>query len=271
MDQLATPSDADLPDSNLEGDGASELLATPDRDVFLGRIAGGLAHEIKNPLSTMSINLALLEEEFTRSARNRARETPELSAREKRCMKRIQTLQREISHLEDIVNDFLIYAKGGEVNRSAHNLLEVIREVLGYVSTEDDLQGIRQHVDLPSSLPLAVIDPSLMRQALMNLVVNARQAMPMGGELIVRVERDGSHAVITITDTGVGMSSVDLESCFDAYWSTKKTGTGLGLATTRRIIQEHEGTISVISEIGRGTSFRIVLPLVVEITGALKS
>jgi two-component system, NtrC family, sensor histidine kinase HydH len=269
MDQESSNADGVPPIDGEAGElgGGSELVAAPDRDVFLGRIAGGLAHEIKNPLSTMSINLALLEEEFTRSARNRDSDKPEPTAREKRCLKRIVTLQREISRLEDIVNDFLVYARGGEVNRSAHSILDVVREVLEFVHTEDDLQGIRQHVELPTSFPLAVIDPGLMRQALMNLVVNARQAMPMGGELIVRVQRDGSHAIITITDTGVGMSAADVEHCFDAYWSTKKTGTGLGLATTRRIIQEHDGTISVVSEIGRGTSFRIVLPLVVEITG----
>ena len=243
---------------------ASELVATPDRDVILGRLAGGLAHEIKNPLSTMSINLALLEEEFTRT---RGGASNELNAREKRCMKRVATLQREISRLEDIVNDFLVYARGGEVNRSPHNLLGIVREVLDFVQTEDDLQDIRHHVELPSSLPLAIVDPSAMRQALMNLCVNARQAMPMGGELIVRVQRDGSHAILTLTDTGVGMAPEDVEHCFDAYFSTKKSGTGLGLATTRRIIQEHEGTISVVSELGRGTSFRIVLPLVVEIAG----
>jgi len=246
----------------------SELTATPDRDVYLAHLAGGLAHEIKNPLSTMAINLALLEEEFTRSARTRDPESPELSAREKRCMKRVVTLQREISRLEHIVEDFLTYARGGEINRSPQNLLEIVREVLNFVSTEDDLQEIRHHVEMPSSLPLAILDASAIRRALLNLVVNARQALPMGGELIVRVVREGSHVILTITDTGVGMSAEDLEHCFDAYWSTKKNGTGLGLATTRRIIQEHEGTISVVSELGRGTSFKIVLPLVVEIAGS---
>ncbi len=248
-----------------------ERLATPDTDILLTRLAGGLAHEIKNPLSTMSINLSLLEEEFTRGARAQglgAAEPPELSAREKRCMKRVTTLQREIARLEDIVEDFLTYARGGEVNRSPQNLLEVVREVLDFVDTEDGLKDIRHHVELPSSLPLAIIDQGAMRQALLNLVVNARQAMPMGGELIVRGQREGNHVVLTITDTGVGMSAEDAERCFDTYWSTKKNGSGLGLATTRRIIQEHEGTISVVSELGRGTSFRIVLPLVVEITGS---
>ena len=183
-------------------------------------------------------------------------------------MKRIGTLQREIGRLEDIVQDFLTYARGGEVNRSPQSLLSVVREVLDFVETEDELQDIRHHVELPSSLPLAIIDAGAIRQALLNRVVTARQAMPMGGELIVRVRREGNHVVLSITDTGVGMSSEDVEHCFDTYWSTKKNGSGLGLATTRRIIQEHEGTISVVSELGRGTSFRIVLPLVVEITGS---
>jgi len=260
--------DADAAEPHVVEAGPTELLASPDREVFLGRLAGGLAHEIKNPLSTMSINLALLEEEFTRSARHRDPETPELSAREKRCMKRVATLQREVGRLESIVNDFLVYARGGEVNRMPQSLLDILREVLAFVETEDEQQGIRHHVDLPSSLPLAILDAQQIRQALLNLCVNARQAMPMGGELIVRLQRDGRHAILTITDTGVGMAQEDVEKCFDAYWSTKKSGTGLGLATTRRIIQEHEGTIAVVSEVGRGTSFRIVLPLVVEITGS---
>lgn len=259
---------ADAPAEPVEVEaehGPQELEASPDREVFLGFLAGGLAHEIKNPLSTMSINLALLEEEFTRAGRGPA---PELSARDRRCLKRIATLQREVSRLETIVDDFLVYARGGEVNRAPHSLVELVREVLGFVETEDEQQGIRHHVELPSSLPLAIVDAQQIRQALLNLLVNARQAMPMGGELMVSLRRDGRHAVLTITDTGVGMTREDVERCFDAYWSTKKRGTGLGLATTRRIIQEHEGTIAVLSELGRGTSFRIVLPLVVEITGA---
>lgn len=261
------PAPGEIPASGRDpvpepGEGAS----SPEREVYLARLAGGLAHEIKNPLSTMAINLALLEEEFTRAAKTRDPKGSELSARERRCMKRVTTLQREIARLEMILEDFLLFARGGEVNRSPRNLLAIVREVLDFVETEDGLQGIRHHVELPNQLPLAIVDPGAIRQALLNLMVNARQAMPMGGELIVRVRRDGSHVVLTITDTGVGMSPEDVEHCFTPYWSTKKNGTGLGLATVQRIVQEHEGTISLVSELGRGTSFKIVLPLVVEIT-----
>jgi len=231
-----------------------------EREAFLARLAGGLAHEIKNPLSTMAINLALLEEEW---ARTRGDHGP--SGREQRSLKRVSTLRREVSRLEGILEDFLRFARGGQINRSAQDVVAVVREVLDLLEPENDANGIRVHVDLPSSMPLVMLDANAFKQALINLFVNARQAMPGGGELIVRVERQGNFAQISVTDTGVGMSEEELEHCFDLYWSTKKGGTGLGLSTVARIINEHEGTIDVVSEKGRGTSVSIVLPLVVEL------
>ena len=231
-----------------------------DRERMLARLAAGLAHEIKNPLSTMAINLALLEEEW-----GRARESSEPNPRDKRALKRVATLQREIQRLETIVEDFLRYARGGEVNRSPRDLCQLVRETLEFVDPEDTQQGIRHHVELPAGLPLVMLDEGAFRQALLNLFVNARQAMPMGGELIVRVQRRGNLVELSVTDTGVGMPPEALERCFDVYYSTKKGGTGLGLPTTKRIIEEHGGHITVISEQNRGTSFTIVLPLIVEI------
>jgi signal transduction histidine kinase len=110
-----------------------------------------------------------------------------------------------------------------------------------------------------------MLDPVAIRQAILNLLVNARQAMPMGGELIVRVRRQGNFVELSVTDTGVGMKPEDLERCFEVYFSTKREGTGLGLSTTKRIVEEHGGRIHVVSEVGRGTSFSILLPLLVEI------
>ena len=238
-----------------------------DQSTPLSRVAGGLAHEIKNPLSTMAINLALLEEEFERAAQSRDADSPQLTARERRCMKRVKTLQREIRHLESIVDDFLVYSRGGEINRAPTDLLQLLRDILEFVEPEDSSQGVRHHVRLPNSLPLVMLDVKAYRQALLNLLVNARQAMPDGGEIIVQLERHGSVAELAITDTGVGIEEKDLERIFDVYWSTKKSGTGLGLATVRRVIEEHEGTIEVLSEVGRGTSFSIRVPLLVELAG----
>ena len=245
----------------MNQDGKEHLPASSaDSERRLARIAGGLAHEIKNPLSTMAINLALLEEEFKKTAEE------EGSARSGRALKRVGALQREVNRLEGILEDFLRYARGGEVNRAPMDLGELVKDTLSFVESEDSLQGIRHHVDIPSSLPMVLLDKGLFQQALVNLFVNARQAMPEGGELIVQAQRLGNFVEVTVTDTGVGMEPETLERCFDIYWSNKKQGTGLGLPTVRRIIEEHEGAIEVVSEPGRGSSIRVVLPLVVEIT-----
>lgn len=227
---------------------------------LLTTLAGGLAHEIKNPLSTMAINLTLLEEEWSG-----ARGGGEPSPKEKRGLKRVRTLQREVVRLEGILDDFLRFARGGEINRAPEDLVEVVKEVLSFLEPEHESAGVRVHVDLPTSLPLVMLDETSFRQALINLMVNARQAMPGGGELIVRLERVGAWVDLSITDTGVGMGEDELEHCFELYWSTKKGGTGLGLATVNRIVVQHEGTMSVLSEKGRGTSFTIHLPLLVEL------
>ena len=241
---------------------STENSVSSQREAFLARLAGGLAHEIKNPLSTMAINLTLLEEEWARSGRGDA-DAP--SPREKRSLKRLRTLQREVSRLEGILEDFLRFARGGQINRAPHDLVQLVRELIEFVEPENEALGIRVHVELPSKLPLVMLDAGALKQALMNLFVNARQAMPGGGELIVQVRRKGTMVEITVTDTGVGMNADDLEHCFDLYWSTKKGGTGLGLSTVARIVEEHEGTMRVVSEEGRGTSFSIVLPLLVEL------
>jgi two-component system, NtrC family, sensor histidine kinase HydH len=241
---------------------------TPAEQVtFLARLAGGLAHEVKNPLSTMSINLALLEEEWSRAGAVRGEPSP----REQRSLKRVRTLQREVERLERIVEEFLHYARGGQINRAPHDLAGLVRELLEFAEPEDTRQGIRHHVDLPVGLPLAMIDESAFKQAVVNLLVNARQAMPGGGELMVRLAREGNWVALSITDTGIGMSPEKLARCFDEYWSDKKGGTGLGLSTARRIVEEHGGTIGVVSEEGRGSSFTIYLPLIVELAGLQRS
>jgi len=233
---------------------------------FLVRLADGLAHEIKNPLSTMSINLALLQEDWERAGASRGGSAgPTRTPREERSLKRIRTLQREVHRLEHILDDFLHYARGGVVNRRPEDLARIVRELLEFVEPEDERAGIRHHVDVPFGLPLVLVDEARVKQAVLNLLVNARQAMPEGGELLVRLRRMGTQVELSITDTGVGMSPETLARCFEEYWSDKQGGTGLGLSTTRRIVEEHGGTISALSEVGRGSSFSIMLPLAVEL------
>ncbi len=236
----------------------------PNPDDFLTMVARGLAHEIKNPLSTMAINLTLLEEEFQG---DRSEEAPEPSPRDKRCLKRLGVLHREVGHLEGILDDFLRFARGGQINRAPGDLLNLVREVLDFTAPQHQSAEIVVHADLPPSLPLVMIDSEAIRRVLINLFVNARQAMPGGGELICQLRRDGSWAELRLTDTGVGMDEDQLQKCFELYWSTKRGGTGLGLSTVRRTVEEHGGTIDVLSDLGRGTSFTLRLPLVQELAG----
>lgn len=228
---------------------------------MLARLAGGLAHEIKNPLSTMAINLTLLEEEFQPAPGGDGAQSPG----DRRSLKRVKTLQREVARLEGILEDFLRFARGGDVNRAPCDLVTLVRDALEFAEPELEAEGVRLHALLPGSLPLAMLDEGIFRQALLNLLVNARQAMPGGGELIVELRRDGPRAALTITDSGVGMSPEQLERCFDLYYSTKRNGTGLGLATVKRIIEMHDGEIGVMSEEGRGTRFILWIPLLQEI------
>jgi signal transduction histidine kinase len=238
-----------------------------ERAALLARLASGLAHEIKNPLSTMSINLALLEEDWTRVAAGRNPTSPELTPREERSIKRVKTLQREVQRLEHIVDEFRRYARGGHINRAPTDLAALVRQLLDFVEPEDEALGIHHYVDLEVGLPLVMVDETAFKQAVINLLVNARQAMPGGGELLVRLRREGHWVELTVTDTGVGMTEEQLARCFEEYWSDKKGGTGLGLSSTRRTVEEHGGTIHVVSEPGRGSSFSIFLPAIVEITG----
>lgn len=249
---------------DIEGDG--EDMDPPlggGRRKLLGRLAGGLAHEIKNPLSTMAINLTLLEEEFQPAIGGDG----VLSPKDKRSLKRVRTLQREVARLEGILEDFLRYARGGEINRAPRDLISLVSEVLEFSEPELEAENVRLHALLPPALPMAMLDERAFRQAVINLIVNARQAMPGGGELIVELGRSGGKAELTITDSGVGMTEEQRARCFDLYYSTKRGGTGLGLATVKKIVDLHDGEIAVMSEEGRGTRFHIWIPLLREIHG----
>lgn len=222
-----------------------------DRLAHLGTLAGGLAHEIKNPLSTIALNLAMLREDWSDA------QTP----KEKRTLKKIALLEGEVQRLEAILNDFLRFARGHELNLEPSDLNRLLQSLADFIEPEARKTKVQIRASFDSSLPPIPLDPDAFRQAILNLLVNAREAMPQGGELILRTRREGGEVQIEITDTGVGMSPEVLEHCFDVYYSTKRGGTGLGLPTARRIIEDHGGSISAQSEPGRGTRFLVQLPL----------
>ena len=221
-----------------------------DRLAFLGQLAAGLAHEIRTPLSTLQANLQLLQEDF---------EEPR-DDRERRALQRLTLLLKETARLEEILNDFLRFAAGHKLENRPTDLNRVIGEVLEFVTPEATQKKVRVLKSL-GDMPKVSVDGNLFKQALLNLVMNAIQAMPNGGELIVKTCKWRDFAQVDVIDTGTGMSAETAAKCFDVYYSTKKTGTGLGLPTARRIVHEHDGTLTVTSEEGKGSCFTIRLPV----------
>ncbi|HUW55086.1 MAG TPA: ATP-binding protein [Planctomycetota bacterium] len=221
-----------------------------ERLAYLGSLAGGLAHEIKNPLSTLHMNLQLLEEDVRKSGGDRAQ----------RDLGRIKVLRREVRRLEEVLEDFLRYARRHQLELEAQNVNDILAEILDFVTPEASRTGVRVSRGLTPDLQSCRVDAGQLKQAFLNIVINAKQAMPDGGELIVHTKNVPKGIEIEFIDTGTGISDDDLPRIWDVYYSSKKTGTGLGLPTARRIIEEHGGTIRVDTEVGKGTCFTVFLP-----------
>jgi signal transduction histidine kinase len=216
----------------------------------LAELAGRLIHEIKNHLSTLSINLQLLAEDFN---------DPQ-NPRERRARQRIDKLQRECQRLADLSNDFLRFARVGELELAPCSLQEVIDELIDFFSPTAAQANVVIRAFIPAELPRVALDRQMFKQALLNLFLNAQQAMPEGGELTLQAESRDGAVILRLIDTGIGMTPEVMREIFKPFFSTRPGGSGLGLPTTKRIIEAHGGSISVASEPGKGTMFTIQLP-----------
>ncbi|MEM1099115.1 MAG: ATP-binding protein [Planctomycetota bacterium] len=267
-----------------------------ERLAELGTMTGGLAHEIKNPLSTIGLNVQLLQEDLDDAKRELPEDAhpdhPRLAARDAdlrdrldRVSRRLDGLHRETQRLRDILDDFLKFAGRLQLHREDTDLHGIVEELADFFAPQADDAGVQLRLDLHAAEHTVSVDAGLLKQALLNLMLNATQAMTQarssdqahGGanELHLRTslaERDkqrkrgssgGTHrgVCIHVTDTGPGIPEDVLPRVFEPYFSKKRGGTGLGLPTTKRIIEEHGGSLTVHSEPSRGTSFTITLPL----------
>ncbi|MBN2490754.1 MAG: two-component sensor histidine kinase [Planctomycetes bacterium] len=224
---------------------------TSKRLVFLGSLVGHLAHELKNPLSTLNLNLQLLMEDLEHPA----------SPKEARIQRKLALLRTETSRLECILDDFLRYARPHRLQVELASISAVIDEILDFMEPELRSHGIVVHKLYTHDVELYPLDRSCFKMALMNLLVNAQQAMAdRGGEIIVRTDRHADQLVIHVIDTGPGIPEEIRARIFDVYFSTKRRGTGMGLAQARRVVEDHGGTLEVDSEVGKGSDFRITLP-----------
>ena len=232
---------------------AEDRVHNAERLAYVGQLAGGLAHEIKNPLSTLSLNLQLLAEDWEEGG----------GARDARAMRRIETLQRESERLAGVLDDFLRFARGHDLNLVPGDLFAVVAEVLDFFAPEAEQDGVDVRRDL-KPLPRVALDADTIKQALFNIVLNAQQAMPEGGQIFVQTAARNGDVFVHITDTGCGIPREEREAIFRPYHSTKQGGTGLGLPTSRRIVEEHGGSLRVESEVGKGSRFTLRLPALPE-------
>ena len=239
-----------------------------ERLAELGTLVGHLAHELRNPLSIVKVNLKLLSEEIARQNRDLEGVDPEkipienFSQRLSRQLRKVETLTTETDRLADTLSDFLTYAGRMELRLATHDLNELIDELADFYEPQAIAQGIAIRRDLTKTPARCRIDADLIKQALLNLFINAAQAMDGMGDLIVQTKISGDKVIMTVVDTGKGIDPEKKDKIFDAYYTTKTGGSGLGLSTCRRIIEEHNGSIELVSEPGKGSSFTIPLPLV---------
>lgn len=231
--------------------------------VELTKATGGLAHEVRNPLSTLRVNLQLLAEEW-RALADRDVSPSELAAVCRRSTQRLGTLLKEVDRVVQILDGYLGFVGKDRPALADVDLRVVIQELAEFFEPQARAAGMRLDVRLPDDPLVCPLDEGLVRQALLNLFMNARQAMPGGGTLIVSVTDQGAWARIELIDTGCGMAPDVCRRVFEPYFTTRPGGTGLGLATTRRIVLLHGGRIEVDSEPGVGTRFRLDFPRTTE-------
>ena len=221
-----------------------------ERLAELGTLTGGLAHEIKNPLSTVQLNLQLLQEDL-------GPDNPAYT----RIAARLNTVKNETFRLREILDDFLRFAGRIELEKKPTELGALLEELVDFYAPQAQLQRVQLRLQKPDVPVIVNLDPRLIKQAVLNLMINGLQAMTDGGELILRLNADRDEARIDVIDTGPGIEPEVVERIFQAYYTTKRGGTGLGLAMAKRIAEEHGGRLTVNSERGKGSDFTIALPL----------
>lgn len=214
-------------------------------------MAAGVAHEIKNPLAAMQIHLQLLRKAFTRKQ----------SLTGEDAQRYLDVLEEEISRLNSIVVDFLFAVRPMDTRLRLGQLNRVLDEICDFVEPELNEHSVRLIRDFSTSLPRLEVDDHLIKQALLNVIKNAMNAMEGGGKLTLRTYLDGNQVLLTITDTGIGMDEQTLQKIFEPYFTTKATGTGLGLTVVYKIMKEHKGDVTVQSRLGEGSQFTFSFPV----------
>jgi PAS domain S-box-containing protein len=227
-------------------------LDISSRLAAISRLTGGVAHEIKNPLNAMALHLEVLRSRLES-------EQPE-----------VEVIGREIKRLDTVVKTFLTFNRPIELQARPLDLDQVMQQVLALVSVDAEAKNIRIETVLTGKLWLNG-DPDLLKQAILNVVNNALEAMAEGGKLVIQTELNADECQIRVTDDGPGIPPEIQDRIFNLYFTTKQQGSGIGLATAFRVVQLHSGTIDFVSEPGRGTTFRLRFPGMVDYHGEART
>jgi signal transduction histidine kinase len=235
----------------------------------LGRLSAGVAHEVKNPLNSMMIHLELLRQYVAPSVATAGRPASRgplgiadapAAGPPPAALQHVDVIAREIRRLDEVVQGFLKFSRPEDLELQRVSLAELVNEVVPIIRPEAEQRRIRIDVDVAAA-PEVNGDPAMLRQALLNLALNACQAMPDGGTLRIACEAGRNRRVrITVADTGVGIKPEHLQRIFDLYFTTKPQGSGIGLSMVYRTVQMHDGEIEVQSTPGKGTTFTVLLP-----------
>jgi signal transduction histidine kinase len=222
-------------------------LAYARKLAALSRVTSGVAHEVKNPLNAIVIHLELLK----------SRLGPEAAGAEKS----LQIITQEIKRLDRVVRSFLNFTKPMEIALADVSLRGLLLETIALLEAETSNAGIKLAIEIPASLPHLRIDRDLIKQCLLNIAQNGCQAMPEGGKLTISAAVQDSRAMIKIQDTGIGIPPENREKIFNLYYTTRENGSGIGLAMVFKIVQLHNGEITVESEVGHGSTFTMTFPV----------
>lgn len=217
----------------------------------LAKLTGELAHEINNPLSTIKVNLTLVQESLEADAED---------SRASRALVKLGIIQKETQRLQAILDGFLKYIGKPELHMIRVDLNELVGEIIDFYTPQAHNHGLALRHGLTDKPLICKADEPMIKQVLLNMLINAQQAMPEGGELMIRTFTRDNSVCIQINDTGPGMTPDVLEHIFEPYFSSRPKGTGLGLPIAKKIVEAHGGAIEVDSDPGKGTSFTIRLP-----------
>jgi signal transduction histidine kinase len=217
----------------------------------LTTLAAGVAHEIKNPLGSIGIHIQLIQRLITRQSCDVPAEVPQY----------LKIITEEVERLNEIVVDFLFAVRPMDLHKESGNLNHVVHDLLAFMQYELSEAKVAVEERLDGALPDCEFDERYVKQALLNIVKNAISAMPGGGTLMVASHRKGNEAVLSLTDTGIGMSEEVQRKIFEPFYTTKDFGSGLGLTLVYKIMKEHGGDIAVNSREGKGSSFTLSFPL----------